>query len=474
MSAKNAARSQLLLTSRTSHRVSISLMSGSLSRMRFRWIVGALCAALVAAACASSTDTQTTPAETASSLVPTDDASEGGDSADPEPETVEPTTTTGDPVEDPAVAEIGTQNTEPPELAERVACSTVPAEGRVDVRSDGNRLSTASIDLTTASAFDVALPSTIEWVVPSPTGGWLVTTTDQTAHQVTDAGVVIDLGSVGATPAIVDADGGIGSAFDGHDRFDDPLLDGRVVRSGSLLAVLASPTDQYAHNVLGDAIEAAAIEWVDICDGTSGRIAVPAEDVIEGIAPILADIDGDDVVEVLVTLSNSSVGARLAAYELDGPLLAESAPIGQGNRWRNQLAVGPFGPEGQTEILDVQTPHIGGILQAFQLVEGEGGATLERAAASAGAFTSHPIRTRNLDMGIALDVNDDGNIDALVSAFERDRIIGMTRTNDPGGWAPIAEVPLPGTLTSNVAVSDFDVDNPAIAAGAGTTLRIWR
>ena len=236
--------------------------------------------------------------------------------------------------------------------------------------------------------------------------------------------------------------------------------------------MLASPTDRYAHNVLGDAIEAAAVEWVDVCDDTSGRIAVPDVDVIEGIAPMLADIDGDDEIEVLVTLSNSSGGARLAAYELDGSLLAESAPIGQGNRWRNQLAVAPFGPEGQLEILDVQTPHIGGILQAFQLVEGDGGASLERVAASAGAFTSHPIRTRNLDMGIAVDVNVDGAVDALVSAFERDRLIGMTRSNEPGGWTVVGEVPLPGTLTSNVAVSDFG--EPAIAAGAGATLRIWR
>ena len=283
---------------------------------------------------------------------------------------------------------------------------------------------------------------------------------------------MIDLGTVGDIPAVVGSDGAIGTAFDDHDRFDEPLPDGRVVRSGSVLAVLASPTDRYAHNVLGDAIEAAAVEWVDVCDDTSGRIAVPDVDVIEGIAPMLADIDGDDEIEILVTLSNSSGGARLAAYELDGSLLAESAPIGQGNRWRNQLAVAPFGPEGQIEILDVQTPHIGGILQAFQLVEGDGGASLERVAASAGAFTSHPIRTRNLDMGIALDVDVDGSIDALVSAFERDRLIGMTRSNEPGGWTVVGEVALPGTLTSNVAVSDFG--EPAIAAGAGTTLRIWR
>lgn len=432
-----------------------------------RWIAGALCVAVCAAGCASTTDDGAAAAEqTASSLVPVDDgAPDIGDEqvdapASTQPAAVDSTTTS----EAPEVTESS--------IVEQVSCATEPVEGRVDVRTDGNRLSTAALDLFAASAVDVALPGTAEWVVPSPTGGWLVTTTEQTAHQVTADGEVIDLGTVGAVPAVVGADGAIGTAFDDHDRFDEPLPDGRVVRSGSVLAVLASPTDRYAHNVLGDAIEAAAVEWVDVCNDTSGRIAVPDVDVIEGIAPMLADIDGDGEVEVLVTLSNPSGGARLAAYELDGSLLAESAPIGQGNRWRNQLAVAPFGPEGQIEILDVQTPHIGGILQAFQLVEGDGGASLERVAASAGAFTSHPIRTRNLDMGIALDVNVDGRVDALVSAFERDRLIGMTRSNEPGGWTVVGEAALPGTLTSNVAVSDFG--EPAIAAGAGTTLRIWR
>ena len=417
--------------------------------MRVRSLAMLVCAGLIIAACASAPGDQAgdTP-PTAESLVPT-------------------TAATTTPPSDPVESTITTQA--PPEP---VACTTPPIQGRVDVRSSGNRLSDAVIDLATATVVDVVLPATIEWVVPSPDGGWLVTTTDQTAHQVTGAGEVIDLGSVGATPSVVEADGTIGTAFDDHDRFDNPLPDGRVVRGGPILAVLADPTDRYAHNVLGDAIEAAAVEWVNLCDDTSGRIVVPEVDVIEGIAPILVDIDADGSVEVVVTLSNSSGGARLAVYELDGSLLAESAPIGQGNRWRNQLAVGPFGPEGQPEILDVQTPHIGGILQAFQLVDDGGGASLERVAASAGAFTSHPIRTRNLDRGVALDVNEDGAPDALVSAFDRDRLIGMTRTNDAGGWATVVEVPLPGILTSNIAVSSFG--ESVVAAGAGETLRIWR
>lgn len=424
-------------------------------------VAGALALAVVASACGSGDEaaSSTTQAVAASTT-----------------EAVAPTTTTGASEPDPNAEVATTVGTNDGQLGETTtqapsACTAPGLQGRVDVGTDGNRLSAASIELAGADVIDVVLPSTIDWVVPTPDGGWFATTQDGRSFAVSPGGDVEERAAAVATPPVVDSDGSIGTAFDEHPLFDDPLLDGRVVQSDSVVAVLSSPTDRYAHNVLGDAIEGSAVEWVDVCDGASGRIDIAAPDVIEGVAPMLADIDDDGTVEVIVTLSNSSGGARLAAYELDGTLRAESAPIGQGNRWRNQLAVGPFGPNGETEILDVQTPHIGGILQAFQLVEGDEVATLERVAQSAGAFTSHPIRTRNLDMGIALDVNADGASDALVSAFERDRLIGMTRSDDPGGWTSVVELALPGVLTSNIAVSTFG--DPAVAAGAGSTLRIW-
>ena len=111
-------------------------------------------------------------------------------------------------------------------------------------------------------------------------------------------------------------------------------------------------------------------------------------------------------------------------------------------------------------------------MQAFQLVEGESGASLERVAFSVGAFTSHPINTRNLDMGIALDADGDEDLDVLVAGFERDRLVALTRINEFEGWEQVGEVTLPGRLTSNVAVSNFG--GPAVAAAAGATMRIWQ
>ena len=231
----------------------------------------------------------------------------------------------------------------------------------------------------------------------------------------------------------------------------------RLLMDGSFEAIRflpCWPTQQIATATLCSAMQSR--RWrsnaVDLCDDTRGRIDIAEPDVVEGVAPILADVDGDGAIEVVVTLSNSDGGARLAAYELNGSLVAESAPIGRGNRWRNQLAVGPFGPGGKTEIVDVRTPHLGGIVQAFQLRNSGDGVTLERVAASAGEFTSHPLGSRNVDMGVALDANADSALDVLVAAFSRDRLIALTRTDRDGGWREVATVDLPGQLASNIAI----------------------
>ncbi len=360
---------------------------------------------------------------------------------------------------------------EPPAVAEAVAanqCLSAPSQSRVDIRSDGNRVSDLSIDLANATAVDVELPADPTWII-SDVGegrGWYVVLDDGSAVRIDDAGQVSAAEAPPATPPVIASDGSFVSPFEKHDWFGDPLTDGRVVEADGLVVALASPTDRLAHGVLGDAIEASAIEWIDSCTETSGRIEIPEPDVVEGTAPLIADIDDDDEPEILVTLSNSSVGARLAAFELDGSLLAESLPIGTGNRWRNQLAVGPFGPGGETEVIDVRTPHIGGTVQAFQLVDG----ALERVAASQDRYTSHVIRSRNLDMGIALDANVDGRLDVVVATADRNNLVGLTRTDD--AWAIVAERSLDGRLTTNIAVRETPTGTQ-MAAGRSGAIRIF-
>ena len=106
-------------------------------------------------------------------------------------------------------------------------------------------------------------------------------------------------------------------------------------------AVLTSPTSRYPHGVVGDEIEAASLT-IPMPDGQVEGIAVIAEPVvIEGISPMRADLDGDGVEEVIVTLSDDDVGARIAGYHTDGTLAAEGPPIGLGSRWRHEIGAAP-------------------------------------------------------------------------------------------------------------------------------------
>lgn len=344
----------------------------------------------------------------------------------------------------------------------------------MDLRADGNRIHPGRIDLAAATETDVALDGTPTWVIPHPTvpDAWYVTFDDGTASVVTIDGDTSDAGRPLSEPPLLDLEGRVVSAFVDHGLFDDPLVDGRVVVSGDLAVVLAGGTDRYAHGVLGDAIEASAIAWVDLCTGATGRIEVDVPDVIEGTAPMLADVDDDGEPEVLVTLANADDGARLAAFEFDGTLVGASEPIGQGNRWRNQLAVGPFGPQGETEIIDVRTPHIGGTVQAFRLARADGIGRLALVAASAPEFTSHVIRSRNLDMGVAVDADDDGRPDVLVASSDRTRIVALSRVETGDGWEVASTRELPAPLTSNIAVSTAATGTVVVAGHPGG-LRIW-
>ena len=337
---------------------------------------------------------------------------------------------------------------------------------RTDVRIDGNRIAAGALDLGAAPQTTIALPGEAEWVVPDPAvpNGWYVSLVDGRAVRVDGSGNVVDNGAALAGPPELAVDGTAISPFANHDLFTDPLPDGRVVSAGDVAVVLAGPTGLYGHGVLGDSIEASAIEFVDLCTEERGRIEIAPPDVIEGVAPMLADVDGDSELEIVVTLANGSAGARLAVYEFNGTLLAESEPIGTGNRWRNQLAAAPFGPDGQIEVVDVRTPHIGGTVQAFALDYTGDTPMLERVAASSSDFTSHVIGSGNLDMALAIDTNLDSRLDVLLPTSDRGALVALTRTNESDGWMPVAEVALDGVLTSNLATQTVDGRTTVAAA----------
>lgn len=335
--------------------------------------------------------------------------------------------------------------------------------GRPDITPEGNRVAAGRGGLGQVTPVDVDLPGTPTWVLPvsDPSGelSWYVTLEDE-------------------TPVVVDKSGDITSA--GVDQFpttdlqpfDNPLPDGRSVGDGTNVVALVEPTDRYPHGVLGDRIEAAAIQVLNPVADTSITFGPAAPTVIEGISPLLADIDLDGEVDILVTHSNADVGAWLAVWRLDGTLMAESAPIGQGNRWRNQLAVASTGPNGELEIVDVRTPHLGKTVEYFRL----DGDRLELVADLQG-FTSHTLGSRNLDLGIVADGNGDGELDVILPTGDLSKLGVLTRVDDEvnaTGVEVTALLDLPGRLTTNVAAGTDDQRNLGFAIGTDQeVLRIW-
>jgi hypothetical protein len=248
------------------------------------------------------------------------------------------------------------------------------------------------------------------------------------------------------------------------------LPDARILsdEAGRLL-FLSDPTSSYAHDVLGDALEAGSITLIDttLKPFAVQKIQIAAGDVIEGIAPIWADLNGDGIREVIVTQSNASEGARLVVYREDGRLLASGEPIGRGFRWMHQLAVAQFIVGGLPEIAVIRTPHIGGIIELYSLH----GDRLEVTASLSG-YSSHQIGSRNLDSALAADLNGDGQIELIVPDQAQLSLSGIQYIESQ--LAPIWTVPLKGKLSTNITA--VTLPNGQLLLGVGTeaqNLQIW-
>ena len=273
---------------------------------------------------------------------------------------------------------------------------------------------------------------------------------------------------VGGTVVAVAADG---TVFSGETPVPGviALPDTRVVvsRTGDV-ALLAEPTERLTHGVLGDAIEAEVIVLIDPATASVRAVLdAPDETVFEAVSPMWADVDGDGVEEVVATASDDRFGARLTVYGANGELHAQSEPIGTGRRWLNQLAAAPVGPSGEVELIDVRTPHIGGVVRWYRLDDER----LELRAEAFG-FSTHGIGSRNLDQGVIVDADADGRLDVVVPTQDRRVLVGLARVDDRA--VVIAEVPLRARLASNLAaVMRRDGTTSLAAATEDGLLLIW-
>ncbi|HSG26511.1 MAG TPA: hypothetical protein VLA32_10375 [Anaerolineales bacterium] len=388
-----------------------------------------------------------------------------------------------------------------------------PVLGFTNQRPDGNRYQNGTIDLPNSQPIDIPLDGVPGWVtgIPDEDGStvWVAALQDGrlqgfriSGREITPVELSSDNLPAGMPPAILQekeveilndrapnlaefthpilTTAGSLAFINGNGQLViwgeninqakqlDALRDARVLSDGNgKLLLLTSRTSVYEHGVLGDSVEAKSVTVVSEAGEILESITLFSDQVIEGIAPIWVDMNDDGQREIILTLSNRRDGAQLAVFSETGEQIAQSEAIGTGFRWRHQIAVAPFGPNRETELVDVLTPHLGGVVEFFRLE----GNTLVKVAEVSG-YTSHVINSRNLDLAIAADFNADGRVDLLLPNQRLTHLGIIQRTVD--GAAVVAEIALEGNLSSNLAAVPLPGGMLALAAGLDSSLlRVW-
>ena len=369
------------------------------------------------------------------------------------------------------------------------------------LRASGNRYLTGTGRVPEVEPVDVSLPAEAEWVVAAP---------DRASDTVVVATVLTDglvrafrldgcttepvepfptygegppllavdagharlarSGSVFSHPtpipggsAVVNGDGDL--TLPGGKLDVSATADARIVTDGRFAYLLGNPTT-YRHGALGDNVEGGNVSIVDP-ETRAVRTVDPPYGVIEGLSPMLVEMGGEQ--SILVTASDAERGASLAFLRDDGTeggtVVATSDPVGNPYGWRHQIAVAPFGPDGEREIASVRTPHDAAEAE-FHRLDGD---RLERVAAR-GSYPSHEFGSRNLDRAAAGDFDGDGQPELVVPTPETGGLAALRRTAD--GVTEAYRLDLRAPFTSNLAAARGP-DGLVLAAGTPNGLRIW-
>ena len=382
-------------------------------------------------------------------------------------------------------------------------------------RPDGNRLLEGYGDIRNAVPFDIALPGLLRWLVAAPfqngslwaavledasTLAFLVTASgaqpvpitpstlspgtppllliqddkptlltppDNTASEITHPVWLPQSGNM----AFIDSGGDLVFWRDGEVArlAVGALPDARLLLDEQdRILLYTNPTDRYPHGVLGDAIEAGSVTLINTLPAPAISKTIPfAPQVAEGIAPIWVDLDSDGVREIIVTLSDDTQGAQIVIYAENGAQIGASTPIGRGFRWRHLLAAAPFAPNGEIELVDVVTPHIGGIVEFLTF----SGNDLETTTTING-YSSHTIGSRNLDTAIAGDFDADGIAELLLPDQVMSSLGIIKRTTL--GAELIETLTTDSRITTNLAGVNLEAEGIAIGVGLeNNTVRIW-
>ena len=260
---------------------------------------------------------------------------------------------------------------------------------------------------------------------------------------------------------------------------EDLLPDSRIVEQERSeeehrFVALSKPTERYPHGVVGDRLEAEAVTIVTvrptagvISEGSQPRensaiartIVLPTAGVIESVEAVVGEFAETEGREILLPVSTTAAGTRLVLLDHEGALIAEGPPIGRRFRWRHPLGGGALGPNGERELVAVRTPHIGGVLEYYQLESGQ-----LKIVHSRGGYSTHRIGSRNLRTAAILRENDGGREAVVLPTQDHRNLALVLRTED--GSREIARRKLPGALTSNVLSLVTKEGHAIIVAGS--------
>ena len=216
-------------------------------------------------------------------------------------------------------------------------------------------------------------------------------------------------------------------------------LDGRG--DGGHIAVLAGPDGtRYDHGVLGDAIEATRVLWLERHGlDVLRELSLPAPHVFEDIAPRPVMLRGAAAGPGLLTVRSGPEGGQLTLVTADPTrprglrVAALGDTVGGRHRWLAPTTDG-------RQLAAVHTPHIGGVLHVYQ----PDGQKLSRRRL-AGDVSTHRLGARETDLAAWLNGQ-------LILPSQDGRRLRLF--NPAADWAELGAVPLPGRATLTTALAN--------------------